>query len=347
MRLFDSIVDESRQHPNFRNLLRIRNGYTLDVINDWARGFEDRDGKFVQEFQTTFNSSFWELYLFAMLKRFSLRVDFSTPRPDFHISSRNFNIEAVIASHAMGAEPEYDRSNVQRQLSVDLNVSNRQTMLRLANSITSKHRKYLSEYASLDHVRERPFVIAVNNFDKPFGHMSVQRPIEAVLLSYYVDEDAYLAAGRPGGGLDGEELRYVPKSSGSAVELGLFTSPAYKEISAVIFNGCATMGKVRALSSDPSDGTVFYAFRLNGASDIPHIIREPKRRYEESLIDGLRIYHNPYATYPLDPAIFRHPSVFQIYHEHGVVRVEERDGLLLNRFLFTFVPKGTLTTTTV
>jgi hypothetical protein len=64
MNLFQPVVEESRQHQNFRNLLAIGNGFILDVLNDWARGFEDRDGKFVQEFQTTFNSSFWELYLF-------------------------------------------------------------------------------------------------------------------------------------------------------------------------------------------------------------------------------------------------------------------------------------------
>lgn len=39
-------------------------------------GFEDRDGKFVKEFQTTFNSSFWELYLFACLRDgLSCKVD--------------------------------------------------------------------------------------------------------------------------------------------------------------------------------------------------------------------------------------------------------------------------------
>jgi hypothetical protein len=59
MRLFEPIVAESHQHPNFRNIMAAQNGFNLDVINDWANGFVDRDGKFVKEFQTTFNSSFW------------------------------------------------------------------------------------------------------------------------------------------------------------------------------------------------------------------------------------------------------------------------------------------------
>jgi hypothetical protein len=69
MQLFKPIVDEAQQHANFRSLLLRGNGYTCDVLQDWARGFIDRDCKFVHEFQTTFNSSFWELYVFAVLKK--------------------------------------------------------------------------------------------------------------------------------------------------------------------------------------------------------------------------------------------------------------------------------------
>ncbi|MDB6158092.1 MAG: hypothetical protein JWO04_1798 [Gammaproteobacteria bacterium] len=234
MQLFEPIVAESQQHPNFRNLLAMRNGYTMDVINDRARGFIDRDGEFFREFQTTFNSSFWDLYLFAVLKRYGLTVDFSKSRPDFRVSSPDFNIEAVVASHAQGAEPEYVDRDAERLLSGKLNDSNHQTTLRLSNSLLSKHKKYLNEYATVEHLRNRPFVIAINNFDKPFSYLSIQRPIEAVLLDYYVDEDRYIEAGRPAGGLDGEALGQIEKANGAPVALGLFNSPAYKEISAVI-----------------------------------------------------------------------------------------------------------------
>lgn len=95
MGLFNPIVEDARQHENFRRLLRIGNGFNLDVLNNWASGFTNRDGKFVEEFQTTFNSSFWELYLFAVLKKYGMPVDFSKTRPDFCIPSLNFNIEAT------------------------------------------------------------------------------------------------------------------------------------------------------------------------------------------------------------------------------------------------------------
>jgi hypothetical protein len=343
MQLFRPIVDEDQQHANFRSLLLSGNGYTFDVLQDWARGFVDRDGKFVHEFQSTFNSSFWELYVFAVLKKYGLAVDFSKARPYFYIPHHNFNIEATIASNAQGGEPE----NVLRNMELipkDLNEFNRKCILRLANSLTGKHRKYLESYATLEHVRDRPFVVAVTNFDQPFSFMAAQRPIEAVVLGHYVDEERYIQTGRPKGGLDGEDLERVFKDGGSPVELGLFRSPAYKEISAVMFNGCATIGEVRAVCADPSDAIEFTALRLNPKSDQPHVIQQPKRLYQESLVDGLRIYHNPFATHPLNPAIFRHPSVFQIYHDdRDEIRVEQREGLLLYRSVWTRLPAGSKT----
>lgn len=119
----------------------------MDVLQDWARGFVDRDGKFVEEFQTTFNSSFWELYLFAVLKRYGMSVDFSQARPDFCIPSLGLNIEATIASDAQGAEPEFARLGIPPG---DLNIFNLQTIVRLSNSLAAKHRKYIESYAAAE-----------------------------------------------------------------------------------------------------------------------------------------------------------------------------------------------------
>ena len=341
MRLFEPLVDETRQHANFKNIVRPGNGFALDVLSDWAKGFVDRDGKFVEEFQTTFNSSFWELYLFAVFKKYELRIDFSKARPDFCIPDHRLVIEATVASNARGAEPEHARLG--KAPPADLNNFNFQSILRLSNSISEKHEKYIQSYAHLDHVKEQAFVIAVTSFDQPFSFMACHRPIEAVLHGYYVDEERYIATHGRQGRLEGEQLQRVFKDNGSPVELGVFSSHTHKDISAVIFSSCATLGKVRALSSDPNPGIIFTAVRYNPASVRPHIVKEPKRRYTESLVDGLRIYHNPFASRPLDPALFRHPSVFQSYFQNGDWVYEARGGQLMFRCVDVAVPPGTLT----
>ena len=339
IRLFEPLVEESRQHPNFRTIMRPGNGFALDVLSDWARGFEDRDGKFVEEFQTTFNSAFWELYLYAVFKKYGLAVDFSHARPDFCIPESGLVVEAAVASNAKDEEPEHARRG--KEPPPDLNAFNFKSILRLSNSLTEKHKKYTQSYAQLDHVKEQSYVIAVTSFDRPFSFVACQRPIEAVLHGYYVDEERHIATNGREGRLEGEQLQRVFKDNGSPVELGLFSSPAYSEISAVIFSSCATFGKVRALSSDPNPNITFTAVRYSTAGIQHQIVREPKHRYTESLVDGLRVYHNPFASHPLDPALFRHPSVFQSYYQNDDWVYEARQGQLMFRSDVVQEPHGT------
>ncbi|MDD1466565.1 hypothetical protein MEO43_14965, partial [Dolichospermum sp. ST_sed5] len=64
MNIFTPVVPDAEQHQHFR--LIAQSGLyepEIEVLKNWADRFVDRDGKFIKEFQTTFNSSFWELYL--------------------------------------------------------------------------------------------------------------------------------------------------------------------------------------------------------------------------------------------------------------------------------------------
>ncbi|AXI08430.1 hypothetical protein CUC15_05640 [Oceanobacillus zhaokaii] len=71
-----------------------------NVIQDWSEGFEDRDNKIIKEFQTTFHSSFWEIYLYAVFKKLDYFIDMSVSRPDFILYKNNQKvlIEATTAN---------------------------------------------------------------------------------------------------------------------------------------------------------------------------------------------------------------------------------------------------------
>jgi hypothetical protein len=82
--------------------------YDQAVLAKWAERFIDRDGKFLQEFQTTFNSCFWELYLHAILKEAKCKIDFTHRAPDFVVSDPvPFVIEATVALNAKDSLPEW------------------------------------------------------------------------------------------------------------------------------------------------------------------------------------------------------------------------------------------------
>jgi hypothetical protein len=189
-------------------------------------------------------------------------------------------------------------------------------------------------YSSLDHVKNRPFVLGITVFDRPFGRLACQRAIEAVLYGYYVDEERFL---QEGGALQGRHVSAVTKNNLSKVSVGVFAQEEFAWLSAVVFSSCATWGKVRALSSDPKPNIFFEAVRLNATGVIPHVVRTRKTQYSESLLDGLRVYHNPSATHKLDVATFRYPDVFQSYFSEKDEEWmhDQRDGLLLYRSVLT------------
>lgn len=109
--LLTPITKESEQHPNFKNILT--NGYRKErsLLESWVANFPDRDNKFIHEFQTTFNSSFWEIYLHKLLEDLDLTVDYSRQAPDFFINNTNntFSIEAVISNNNSLTPAEYTR----------------------------------------------------------------------------------------------------------------------------------------------------------------------------------------------------------------------------------------------
>ncbi len=147
MNLFSPIVDQSKLHPNFKNVIAEPEDYARKVLSEWADGFVDRDGKFVKEFQTSFNSSFWELYLFASLKALEFNIDFSYNRPNF-VASNNaitFCIEASITSSAVDSLNEWEADyhpdkikTINKDKIVDV------ATIRLANTLATKYNKYIN-----------------------------------------------------------------------------------------------------------------------------------------------------------------------------------------------------------
>src|ERR1700687_362882 len=110
MDLFKPIVAADRLHHNFLATIKPNASGVREILSGWADGFVDRDGKFVREFQTTYNSSFWELYLFAVLKYLGIKADFTFASPDFVAVANPLAIEATIAGHAVDAVAEWEKT---------------------------------------------------------------------------------------------------------------------------------------------------------------------------------------------------------------------------------------------
>lgn len=348
MDLFKPIVDEAKQHPHFKTVMMPEHRASRDVATGWAEGFPNRDGKFVQEFQISFNSPFWEIYLHAVFREYGFGFDWCHASPDFLLThnGRPFCVEAVTANAADGKPNEWDRKlKPDEPVSIDLEALNHEAMVRLANSIHGKHRKYISSYSKLDHVIGKPFLLAVAPFEQPNFNHQYNRPIKSVLYDHYVDEPAFQKDPQAfPNGPPSRQLGFVTKDNGADIQLGFFNDDRMRHISAVLFSCTATWGKVDALSQQSEDRRTIVQTLWGSEPDGKPVMRAGyAEETGETISDGLQVYHNPYALHPLDPAVFRRKGVVQNYLDADNGWVEEGlNGSLYSRFAITLVARDDL-----
>jgi hypothetical protein len=328
--LFKPLYPDEKLHPNYQYVLKEKLPYARDLIKKWAEGFVDRDHKFAKEFQTTFNSSFWELYLFAVMKELGFTVNMDYDRPDFVVEGENgFVMEATIASHAINQTPEWQKDYSEKDINewtIDKIVDN--ATLRLANAFISKSRKYMESYHKLPHVKEKPYVIAIAPFDSPYFFLQNHHPIQRVLYGF----DRFIAIDWDNNNreiLDMVFMKEIEKDTGAKVPLGYFTTPEHSHVSAVIYSNVATFSKVRVMCDDPRITLVQY-LRYNDYGTQPIFGIVEKSSYYEHLLDGLVVFHNPYADVPFNIDEFFHPVI-----GHYGFDIETRE-------FFSDIPHGTL-----
>lgn len=311
--LFTPIAPADKLHQNFVRTLDDGSASVREILTQWAEGFEDRDNKFIREFQTTYNSSFWELYLFAVLKQLGIGVDFSFDAPDFVCANVPLAIEAVIASHAHGDVPEWQKT-IEGIVDKDIGRAYAQSIIRLANALTNKSEAFLKRYAALPHMAGRSYIVAISNYGTQDFNIIGDVPMQWLLYDHF-------------------DLGAVIKPNGSKIELGWFKDDRFAHISAVMYSALATFGKARALSVDEGE-YVFHAIRIRNNSEPMQIVAS-KAEYKESLTDGLRLFVNPHAAVPLDLALFKEDGIrkFVTDPEHGVLSTCHPDGDLCMRMI--------------
>lgn len=340
--LFNIKVEESLLHPNFLQTIKPNKEGVRKVLKQWADGFVDRDGKLVKEFQTTYNSVFWELYLFALFKSWGMINDFQYYAPDFNI--RDYGgicIEAVIASNANDSDPEWINSG-KEIIFPDLgDVETRDkfvtdSTIRLSNAFFSKLKKFRREYSVLEHVHSKPFILAIAPFDRPWFYMQTSQAISQLLWAKKIKSDG-------NGKWKFETVDYVEKENGAQIDLGIFNDNSCAEISAVIFSNVATFGKAQALADKIKQFPVIFWWARYNESQFgkPNMGASWGCDYDESLDDGISIYLNPFASNPVPNEFVRK---FQTIHRNVNV-IESADNFLLTRIVqqVTFYEDGRIT----
>jgi hypothetical protein len=239
--------------------------------------------------------------------------------------------------------------------------------LKLAGKIRDKHTLYVGDgkkkypYSSLAHVKGNPFVLAVSPFDRSFAQVQNNTAINRVLYGVEPPQAPDEFRERQ------KRVQCIPNQNGKSVDLGLFTNEAYKEISAVIFSTTGTFGKAVAQAGTASfiratrlrrigvveflakegyeklgtsvnevnDGYTVYSLRLFDGFDVcgHDMFIYDAHYHKETHLDGLQIYHNPYATNPLSRDDFKCREVVHYSYdiETDEMLIEYNDNCLVSR----------------
>lgn len=330
LNIFEDLkVKEEKLHTKYK-IVRDDLQFTgeQEILKDWVEGFEDRDNKIVKEFQTTFHSTLWEFYLFAIFKELNFKIDFSKNRPDFIIESPNkLYIEAVVSNIKQKGEQESERTLndilsmleppfLQKNFYKELDES----IVRHSNAILSKSKKFLNEYSSLNYIDDTtPYIIALSGYDQiNYGNQYIYPMMALLYGAYYdVEDDSYLR----------KEFILKPNSQ-AKIPIGLFHNNKMEHISAIIFSATITLGKLTSLSLSQNKSLLKTNFVITVRHDMdkPHWqLQVIDENNPEELADGLFVFHNPFAKNKLDTSIFKNKGIMQITaHEKGHIFENDR-----------------------
>lgn len=301
-------------HPNF---LTLANGPAFsaarEVITEMANVFEEPDGNFVKDFQTTgFNSRLWELYLFAALVEEGFKLDRSHAQPDFIASTggQTIAIEATTVNPTIGddgkpVEPPKPTS------SEGLKKLRRDYMpIKFGSPLFQKLEK--KDWERI-HVQGFPYTIAIADFHGPQTMTWSGPALSSYLFGLEVKFDHTSDKGLSWHHEPIKNHIWKEKHIPSC----FFDQTNAENVSAVLFTNAGTLAKFNRMGvlADFGDQSVRLIrkgtmLNPNPQSAVPFQfsidIDDP--RYSEGWADELQVFHNPNALHPLHGDLFPHAT---------------------------------------
>ena len=305
---FTPVVAAEKLNRDFVTISSLE-GYSpaLELMKPMMRWYEDADGNFVEQFQTTgFDARLWELYLFAALVEAGYVFEKTFAMPDF--CARNAFGQLCIEATTVNPSRMPSGELVQPpplDTKEQVEAFQKQYMpIRYAGPLTAKLGK---KYWEKEHVKGQPLVFAIQDFHSP-NSMVMSRTALPIYL-YSMVWDWQNAEG---------ELVISPKKieqhvwGQKTVASGFFALPGAENISAVISNASATISKFNRMGALAGFGSKRVRMLREGTAANPdpnsefptvfmHDVNSP--HYSETWMEGMDVFHNPNAVHPLDPVM--------------------------------------------
>lgn len=315
--ILEPVVAADKLHPYFKILIsEPRYEAARNLIREMVYSYKDPDGHYIKEFQTHgFDARLWELYLYVYLYEEGFEFVRGKPAPDFHLNrfGENCLIEAVTVNPSQDSKrPDASEPKTHEEV---MDLSNNYLPIKFGSPLFSKLKK---KYWELPHAAGKPLVFAIHDYHMP-GSMMWSR---TALSEFLYGVRNRLKKDAQGNDVAAAELIESHTWGEKTIPSRFFDYPESENVSAVLFSNAATipkfnrMGKLAGLGSKDVI-MIRKGFRYNpdpqALRPLPfaHNVDDPD--YEESWADSIVMYHNPKASFPIDPAWF--PSITHIWQD--------------------------------
>lgn len=320
---FEPIVASERRSYAFEQL-RTQKGYgsAVGLLRELMHYFEDPDGNFVQQFQSTgFDARLWELYLYAAFTEMGYGFDRTQAVPDFQCWGPlgRLCVEATTIGVSPNT-PQLTDENAEAYFDEYIPI-------RFSSALCQKLQK---RYWELPHVEGRPLIIAIQDFHS-LGSMSWT----ADSLPEYLYG---LRQSVRNGQLVSETIgrhRWESKD----IPSHFFGLPDAEHISAVIANPSGTISKFKRMGMLIGFGAEDLRIVRTGLAyqnqpfTTPFKVEVTASGYNETWCEGMAVYHNPNAAIPLPESALPGTGHFTV-----------EDGWIVSK-LPSFFPVGSMTLT--
>lgn len=321
--LFAPITPPENQHPYF---VRLASDSAFlparAIINEMMPHFVDIDGNFVEQFQSTgFDARLWELYVNTYLVEEELFIERMHQAPDYIVRKygETVAIEAVIVGRKKESPPKYFKPLPDPLTPDEIRELHRHEMpIRFGSPLYTKLKK---EYWNLPHVRGNPLVFAIADFHDDqsmiWSSTALFNYLYGIQHDFYYDDDNKLV-------INTVKIE-THKVGTKEIPSGFFFQPNSQYVSAVLFSSSGTISKFNRIGRqagfyDPNVRMIRVGTHHDHDpnASVPKNFRyEVDENSEETWAEGLSMFHNPNANYPVPQHLF--PSIAHHHFEEGQI----------------------------
>jgi hypothetical protein len=327
LNFFKPVVPSHKLGHSFREVSIRRKHPGRDLLAEMMNWYQDVDGNFVEQFQTTgFDARVWELYLYAAFVELGYAFDRDYVAPDFLCTGipGKFFVEATTINPSVTGlmiEDLTEEEYFQQYLPI-----------KFGSALFSKLKK---RYWTLPHVGDIPLIFAIQDFHQPY---SMTWSTHA-LIEYLFGVRPVRLQRKDGAAATIIEDIVSFRLGEKEVPAGFFLQPDAEHVSAVIANPGGTFAKFDRMAFLAGFGDRKIQMFRSGTRFLDLATLETFQaevhspNYRETWVEGMSVYHNPRALHPLPEAYI--PTAAHHYFRNDEIVSHMPD----------FHPAGSLTAT--